>query len=304
MSQPLPSGTHLNPKFSGVHINPNFKGKSETTPPQSNVHVNPNFKKNEPQSSTSNIHVNPNFSNRALPPIPGSSSPQPPTPPSPKSKAHINPNFLDGKKAKAYEEAIKMAVEGKIHVNPNFKPAKISPTSALEKENIKTPLSNFRKMKTPSASGFSSATKTLFKKIGQRKLVRVGGSSKNNSKMADKSASQETPKQSRKFINKETTSILLNHKKTNSSNANNLSLEGTYKVKTDRKIVKKQSPRFHTPFSSKKRKRHVVNNSPTVVHKKRFKLVKVLNPFRVDRKIKKEHPIPLRVGILGFNSRK
>jgi len=173
MSQPLPSGTHLNPKFSGVHINPNFKGKSETTPVQSNVHVNPNFKKNEPQSSASNIHVNPNFSNRALPPIPGSSSPTPTPPSSPKSKAkaHINPNFLDGKKAKAYEEAIKMAVEGKIHINPNFKAAKISPTSALEKENIKTPL-NIRKMKTP-ASGFSSATKTLFKKIGQRKLVRV-----------------------------------------------------------------------------------------------------------------------------------
>merc|ERR1711936_950255 len=89
MSQPLPSRTHLNPKFSGVHINPNFKGKSETTPPQSNVHVNPNFKKNESQqsTSTSNIHVNPNFSNRALPPIPGSSLPQPPTPSSPKSKA-------------------------------------------------------------------------------------------------------------------------------------------------------------------------------------------------------------------------
>ena len=145
MSQPLPSGTHLNPKFSGVHINPNFKGKSETTPPQSNVHVNPNFKKNESQqsTSTSNIHVNPNFSNRALPPIPGSSLPQPPTPSSPKSKAkaHINPNFLDGKKAKAYEEAIKMAVEGKIHINPNFKPAaaKISPTSALEKENKRFP---------------------------------------------------------------------------------------------------------------------------------------------------------------------
>jgi len=297
MSQPLPSGTHLNPKFSGVHINPNFKGKSETTPPQSNVHVNPNFKKNESQqsTSTSNIHVNPNFSNRALPPIPGSSLPQPPTPSSPKSKAkaHINPNFLDGKKAKAYEEAIKMAVEGKIHINPNFKPAaaKISPTSALEKENIKTPaLQNIRKMKTPSASGFSSATKTLFKKIGQRKLVRVGGSSsKNNSKMADKSASQETPKQSRKFINKEnTTSIINNHKKSNCNNANNLSLEGTYKVKTDRKIVKKQSPRFHTPFASSKKRKRQLNNSPTVVHKKRFKLVKVLNPFRVDRRIKKE----------------
>ena len=274
MSQPLQKGTHLNPKYSGAHINPahpNFKGSSPTKidRQKSNVHVNPahpSFK-----ASSSKIDQ-PNFKNRALPPIPSS-------PKNSVSKPHINPAFLDGKKTKAYEEAIKMAVEGKIYVNPNFKP-KISPTSALEKENMKTP-SDRPSVKTPSV--FSSATKTLFKKIGQRKLIRV----KSNSKLNNRS-SQETPKPtkakvtSRKVIRVPSTKKTLSHK-----NAANLSLQGTYTVKTDRKIVKRSSPATNYNNNAKKRKR--LSNSPTLnVHKKRFKLVKVLNPFRVDRRMKKE----------------
>ena len=304
MSQPLPNGTHLNPKFSGAYINPNFQSEKP-----SQIHINPNFKgkTGEKNEQSQQILVNPNFANRALPPIPGSSSPKR----SANNKPHINPNFLDGKKAKAYETAIKMVVDGKIanqvvhptagpsspkrnannkpHINPNFldgkkskvyeeaiKP-KISPTSALEKENIKTPA--HQPQKTPST--FSSA-KTLFKKIGQRKLVRVKNSKLNHS-------NQQTPKQpvkkivtSRKVIRVQSTKKL----SSKNSAAANLSLEGTYKVKTDKKIVKR-SPIFNTPFSTKKRKRRF-SNSPSIVHKKRFKLVKVLNPFRVDRRKNKK----------------
>ena len=101
MSQPLPNGTHLNPKFSGAYINPNFQSEKP-----SQIHINPNFKgkTGEKNEQSQQILVNPNFANRALPPIPGSSSPKR----SANNKPHINPNFLDGKKAKAYEKAIKM----------------------------------------------------------------------------------------------------------------------------------------------------------------------------------------------------
>ena len=224
MSGQLPNGTHINPKFA------------------KNVHINPKFVKNEENSGSSKVHVNPNFAKRALPPIPkAETSPKKATNP----KAHLNPNFISD---------YKMAIEGKIHVNPNF--PKISPTSALEKENIKTPKTG--SMKTPST--FSSA-KTLFKKIGNRKLVRV-------------KASQETPKTftkigTRKLIRTESPKA----KKVALQKKPQHSLEGTYKVKTSKKIVK-NSPR--KIFIKKKR----LSNSP----RKRFALAKVLNPFRIDRR--------------------
>ena len=151
MSGQLPNGTHINPKFA------------------KKVHINPKFVKNE-EKCNSTVHVNPNFAKRALPPIPKAAETSPKKASNPSNpKAHLNPNFIS---------EYKMAIEGKIHVNPNFPVPKISPTSALEKENIKTPKTG--PMKTPMNT-FSSATKTLFKKIGNRKLVRV-------------KASQETPK--------------------------------------------------------------------------------------------------------------
>ena len=59
------------------------------------------------------------------------------------------------------------------------------------------------------------------------------------------------------------------------------SLEGTYKVKTSRKIVKTRSNSGTSPnkkiFIKKKR---LSNSSP----RKRFALAKVLNPFRIDRR--------------------
>ena len=141
------------------HINPKFA---------KNVHINPKFVKDE---SKNKVLVNPNFAKRALPPIPKAGASPKKAEVNPKRdskgpKAHLNPNFISD---------YKMAIEGKIHVNPNF--PKISPTSALEKENIKTPKTGT--LKTPLA--FSSATKTLFRKIGNRKLVRV-------------KSSQETPR--------------------------------------------------------------------------------------------------------------
>ena len=141
MSGHLPNGTHINPKFSGMHINPNFKTSdakkspqkihvnpkfvqnsdattSNSNVPKSNVvHLNPKFQNSDPKASNSNVvHLNPKFANRALPPLPGQKSPTPIK----KSKVHVNPSFLDGKKAKAYEEAIKMAVESKVHVKVTF----------------------------------------------------------------------------------------------------------------------------------------------------------------------------------------
>ena len=123
MSGHLPNGTHINPKFSGMHINPNFK-TSDAKKSAQQIHVNPKFVQNQgtnTDATTSNssvpksnvVHINPKFANRALPPLPGQKSPIK------KAKTHVNPSFLDGKKAKAYEEAIKMAVESKIHVKVN-----------------------------------------------------------------------------------------------------------------------------------------------------------------------------------------
>lgn len=203
----LPSGTHLNPKFNGIRINPNFKKESDK------IHVNPKFIS---ENGKNNVHVNPKFANRALPPIPG-------------SKSYVNPQFIDGKKAKAYEEAIKNAV----HVNPKFKKG--------EKENATPSRSSGsnNRLLTP----FSSATKTLFKKIGQRKLVRVSPRNK---------------------VQK--------------------NLEGTYKVKTNRKIVKKSSPAKPSPSTPLTSKRSPLKRRNFKHKRGGFALKKVLNPFRLDRR--------------------
>ena len=135
MSGHLPNGTHINPKFSGMHINPNFK-TSDAKKSAQQIHVNPKFVQNQgtntdattsnssvpksnvvhinPKFESNGVHINPKFANRALPPLPGQKSPIK------KAKTHVNPSFLDGKKAKAYEEAIKMAVESKVHVKVNI----------------------------------------------------------------------------------------------------------------------------------------------------------------------------------------
>ena len=67
----------------------------------------------------------------------------------------------------------------------------MSPTSALEKENLRTPAATSNAAKTPSV--FSSATKSLFRKIGNRKLVRMKSNNGNNSRNSA-SSSQDTPK--------------------------------------------------------------------------------------------------------------
>jgi len=282
MSGHLPNGTHINPKFSGMHINPNFK-TSDAKKSAQQIHVNPKFVQNQgmnTDATTSNssvpksnvVHINPKFANRALPPLPGQKSPIK------KAKTHVNPSFLDGKKAKAYEEAIKMAVESKVHVK-----AKVSPTSAMEKENLRTPApSTSNSSKTPSV--FSSATKALFKRIGNRKLVRVKSNS--NSAQTGSTSSQDTPK-FRTSLTKIGTRKLVqaNSKKLSPKNKAKLSLEGTYKVKTSRKIVKKQrSPIFATPFSAKKRKVQSSPNYKSPNKTRKYGLSKVFNPFRIDRR--------------------
>ena len=135
MSGHLPNGTHINPKFSGMHINPNFK-TSDAKKSAQQIHVNPKFVQNQgmntdattsnssvpksnvvhinPKFESNGVHINPKFANRALPPLPGQKSHIK------KAKTHVNPSFLDGKKAKAYEEAIKMAVESKVHLKVNI----------------------------------------------------------------------------------------------------------------------------------------------------------------------------------------
>ena len=63
MSQPLPNGTHLNPKFSGAYINPNFQSEKP-----SQIHINPNFKgkTGEKNEQSQQILVNPNFANATV----------------------------------------------------------------------------------------------------------------------------------------------------------------------------------------------------------------------------------------------
>ncbi len=327
----LPNGTHINPNFkkaagSNIHINPKFQNgaktsSSSTSSPskprhqqgqgQGQVHVNPKFlaadlsSTSVPkslESSGSKIHVNPKFANRALPPIPSTSSTT--TPSTSKSRSqtpsYAQVKFLDGKKAKAYEEAIKIAVEAKtttkknnIHVNPNFA-KNISPS---EKENVNMAASTKATIKTPS-SRLSSA-KNMFKKIGKRKLVR------DNSKASvTKVTPLATPKSSftkigtRKLIRR--SSKISPKSAVLSATKSAPPLTGIYKVKTNNKIIKKHhnSPHhfkssniFTTPFSSKKRRRsspysnnNIKTNKPKVhTH---FKLSRVLNPFRVDRRVK------------------
>ena len=253
-----------------THINPKFL--SGNTGNQ--VHVNPNFIAKK----------NPNTAGRSLPAIPSG------------SHVHVNPNFIvDPAKTKAYEAAIKKAVQGqlpaadkKVFVNPKFQASLSSiqsSSSSSEKENdekkvIQSP--STKAAKDHNSMATPRAKKSIFKMIGTRKLVRV------NTPVMKKSSPISPPKTAppgsfkklgkRKLVRMRSAS----GSKMTPTSAKRRNATDVYKVKTRQKIVKVTPTKtnktpirkllFSTPFSAKLKK------------SKLTPFASVLSQFKVDRR--------------------
>lgn len=298
----------INPNFNQqqakVHINPNFQKKVTIKPAEpdkvtlNQAHINPKFQLQasaDPDSGMKKAHINPNFVARPLPEVPSQQQNQD------KKQYYVNPSFLDPTKAKAYDESIKKAAETKkIFFNPKkFQGTpsqtpkatthhKVSPGSSSEKENKLK-----RTMMTPS-----QCKKSLFKKIGTRKLIRVKGNKhstsptgsvnvvKINSPILAKSEGSKVRFKkigTKKLVQVKDVSLV-------ATPPNRFSSPRRYKTKTKRKLVVR-TPRslFSTPFSLKKKTVRTFN-SPLKIDKrhKQFgqRFSSIFSPFRVDRRCK------------------
>jgi hypothetical protein len=323
------SNVHVNPNFkaaaaaaaamadhaSSVHINPNFKASSSTP----TVHVNPNFKSST--SATPVPHINPNFSNRPLPAVPPAKAND--------AKAHINPAFItrkadliDPTKQKEYDEAVvrkaaaamaavafaKQNKTSKVYVNPKFGNAKSTYIDPNRKKVVSKKCDSSPNSSEKENSSPGSSRKTVFKKIGTKKLVRI--SSKPKKTMV---ATIEVQQARSTPFRKIGTRKLIRLQSRNTAEAKSPKTAKhhfVYKVKTSRKIVKtpkkttppppppsvKRTPgflmsRLVTPLSLRRRTKHTPS-SPGKLSKSyngSHLLNRVLkNPFKVDRRMKKK----------------
>ena len=317
----MSNNVHVNPNFragaanpamtapssaaSSVHINPNFKRTASPT----TVHVNPNFAPKAPaapSASGPSPHINPNF-NRPLPPVPGDSS---------SAKApHVNPAFMkkavaiDVVKQKEYDDVVvkKAAAaiaQNKVFVNPKFGNSKTTYVDPSRKKVAKkhaaadSPNSSSEKENSPGTPSASNR-RTVFKKIGRRKLVRVENNKKQHPKKKMVTATTEVVQPSRSTpFRKIGTRKLIRlqsrnsaHKSPKKTTPNHL----VYKVKSSRVTTPRNSPsakrgflmsRLVTPLSLRKRR---ASPSPRLSKSHNAYLFhKVLNPFKVDRRPKKQ----------------
>ena len=298
---------------SSVHINPNFKRTASPT----TVHVNPNFAPKAPGTAPIAIasgpspHINPNF-NRPLPPVPGDSSTA--------KVPHVNPAFvkqsvaIDAAKQKEYDDVVvkKAAAaiaQNKVFVNPKFGNSKTTYVDPSRKKVVKknaaaagSPNSSSEKENSPGTPSASNR-RTVFKKIGRRKLVRVDtkkGQQQQHTKKRMVTATTEVVQPSRSTpFRKIGTRKLIRlqsrnsaHKSPKKTTPNHL----VYKVKSSRvaATTPRNSPsakrgflmsRFVTPLSLRKKR---ASPSPRLSKSHNTYLFhKVLNPFKVDRRSKK-----------------
>ena len=329
-----------------VHVNPNFRragsGGPATAAPSSaasSVHINPNFKRTA--SPTTTVHVNPKFASRAnggVAPVAGGGGPPPhinpnfnrplpPVPGDPSSFAkvpHVNPAFmrkgsvvaLDAAKQKEYDDVVvkKAAAaiaQNKVFVNPKFGSSKTTYVDPSRKKVVKksaaagSPNSSSEKENSPGTPAASNR-RTVFKKIGRRKLVRVDSCGKKASatpkkkKMVTATTEVVQPARStpfrkigtRKLIRLQSRNHSSSHKSPRKTTPNHL----VYKVKSTPTPRNGSSPaaakrgflmsRLVTPLSLRKRR---ASPSPRLSKSHNAYLFhKVLNPFKVDRRPKKQ----------------
>ena len=334
----MSNNVHVNPNFrragsggpasaapssaaSSVHINPNFK---RTASPTTTVHVNPKFA-SRANGGVAPVaggggpppHINPNF-NRPLPPVPGDPSSFAKVP-------HVNPAFmrkgsvvaLDAAKQKEYDDVVvkKAAAaiaQNKVFVNPKFGSSKTTYVDPSRKKVVKksaaaagSPNSSSEKENSPGTPAASNR-RTVFKKIGRRKLVRVDSCGKKASatpkkkKMVTATTEVVQPARStpfrkigtRKLIRLQSRNHSSSHKSPRKTTPNHL----VYKVKSTPTPRNGSSPaaakrgflmsRLVTPLSLRKRR---ASPSPRLSKSHNAYLFhKVLNPFKVDRRPKKQ----------------
>ncbi len=331
-----PSSVHVNPNFRksvavpaatpSVHVNPNFRPAPSTSV----------------SSSSSTPHINPNF-NRPLPPVPNataaatlnnainddayySSS-------SNRTKTHFNPAFMgspsknkpaaviDPAKQKAYDDVVvkkASAAAQKVLINPKFAtgggkmtfidPSRKKVAAAGTSGKSSPGSSSSEKENSPATARISTPPsvnrKTVFKKIGQRKLVRVK-QKKISARTEVVQSAKSTPFRkigTRKLIRLQSREPPAPPKQRKSPT------HLVYKVKTNRKIVKSpggpgvaatplRTPtarrfiisKLVTPLSLR-RKRRSTAASPRLNRSHNGQLLQRLNPFKIDRRPKKSKP--------------
>ena len=333
----MSNNVHVNPNFrpgppaaaapapscspsSSVHINPKFK---RTPSASSKVHVNPNFVPTAPSPSAPDEtaasngpspHINPNF-NRPLPPVPGAA-------PSNNKAPHVNPAFIkkavaiDAAKQKEYDAAVvkKAAAaiaQTKVFVNPKFGNSKttyVDPnrkTVAAKRKYAAadSPNSSSEKENSPGGGTASASLnrRTVFKKIGKRKLVRVEKKAQQPKKMVTATTEVVQPARSTPF-RKIGTRKLIRLQSRNSAHKSPKTTPNhfVYKVKSSRITTPRHSPaaaakrgffmsRLVTPLSLRKKRSFAKASSPSSRLSKSHNthlFHKVLNPFKVDRRPK------------------
>lgn len=294
---------------SSVHINPNFKRTASPT----TVHVNPNFAPKAPAAAAAapiasgpSPHINPNF-NRPLPPVPGDSSVKAP---------HVNPAFIkpavaiDVAKQKEYDDAVvkkasEAIAQNKVFVNPKFGNSKttfVDPSrKKVVKKNAAADSPNSSEKENSPGGPSASNRRTVFKKIGRRKLVRVdnkkGQQQHPKKKMVTATTEVVQPSRStpfRKIGTRKLIRLQSRHKSPKKTTPNHL----VYKVKSSRvhaATTPRNSPsakrgflmsRLVTPLSLR-RKRSSPSPRLSKSHNA-YLFHKVLNPFKVDRRPKKQ----------------
>ena len=313
---------------SAVHVNPNFKGRVSPSP--SGVHLNPrlagqaHLNPNFQQLSSSNVHLNPKFANRPLPSLPkeeeevgGGQAPLP----------HVNPRFLPGKEKKAppdideakkegYHQAIAKSVAGKVFVNPKFgertAAAADSKTVYVDPSLVKMrkmPGETKKKRDSPGSEKENRpkvVRKSVFKKIGNKKLIRIR---KDSSTCSTPKQQQCSPAQKRRAsgeMRKIGTRKLIRVKPKNSpqppkrvgtprQHQQNLSWKSRFYRTPPPATTKKRSVilRLVTPLSLRKvrvvhpaaRTSQSLLGPPTAAAGRRRNLYRrMLNPFKVDRR--------------------
>ena len=331
----MSNNVHVNPNFrpgappappqsssssSSVHINPKFKRGPSSS---SKVHVNPNFVPTAPSAAPDETaaasngpspHINPNF-NRPLPAVPGGAPPN--------KAPHVNPAFIkkvvaiDAAKQKEYDAAVvkKAAAaiaQAKVFVNPKFgnskttyvDPSRKTVAGAKKRAAADSPNSSSEKENSPGGgvtAGASLNRRTVFKKIGKRKLVRVEKKVQQPKKMVTATTEVVQPARSTPF-RKIGTRKLIRLQSRNSAHKSPKTTPNhfVYKVKSSRITTPRHSPaaaakrgffmsRLVTPLSLRKKRSFAKASSPSPRLSKSHNahlFHKVLNPFKVDRRPK------------------
>ncbi len=309
------------------HVNPNFRPPPRSPASKSAGSASP------AAVAAAAVHLNPKFANRPLPSIPVAADSSAASTPhiNPKflnsEKAKVssprkNPPapIIDAAKKDHYHEAVAKSVAGKVFVNPNFGPGTAKPVAApvstavvttpktvyvdpsLVKMKKQQQLGQKRKRDSPGSEKENHPDpapprqrKSVFKKIGNKKLVRIRKDSSSSSVVrsppptAKRRASAEFRKiGTKKLVRRKATPPNSSKRSPVAAKANLSWRSRFYRTPNGKKT---SIMRLVTPLSLRKvrisppgRASKSLHAPKAAAHKNNRNLYRILNPFKIDRR--------------------